>query len=84
MTNVKVKDEHNDSYGTVYKIKFSDYQDSYIGETDRNLNIRLTERKRATRYGDVNNHIFKKCFFIKELKSPADLHSDSIPGKHFT
>ena len=31
--------------------------DTYIGETDRNLNIRLTEHKRATRNGDINNHI---------------------------
>ncbi|KAL9972918.1 hypothetical protein ACROYT_G019312, partial [Oculina patagonica] len=30
---------------------------SYIGETGRNLNTRLTEHKRATRNGDVNNHI---------------------------
>ena len=30
---------------------------SYIGETGRNLSTRLTEHKRATRNGDVNNHI---------------------------
>ena len=30
---------------------------SYIGETGRNLKTRLTEHKRATRNGDVNNHI---------------------------
>ena len=30
---------------------------SYIGETRRNLNTRLTEHKLATRNGDVNNHI---------------------------
>ena len=29
---------------------------SYIGETGRNLNTRLTEHKWATRNGDVNNH----------------------------
>ena len=34
-----------------------DCQASYIGETDRNLSTRLTEHKRATRNGDVNNHI---------------------------
>ena len=28
-----------------------------IGETGRNLSTRLTEHKRATRNGDVNNHI---------------------------
>ena len=30
---------------------------SYIGETGRNLNTRLTEHKRATRNGYANNHI---------------------------
>ena len=29
----------------------------YIGETGRNLNVRLTEHKRATTNGDINNHI---------------------------
>ena len=28
-----------------------------IGETGRNLSTRLTEHKRATKNGDVNNHI---------------------------
>ena len=57
LTNVKDKDEPNDRQGTVYKIKCCDCQASYIGETGRNLNIRLTEHKRATKNGDVNNHI---------------------------
>ena len=43
--------------GAVYKIKFSDFQASYIDETARNLNTRLTEHKWATRNGDANNHI---------------------------
>ena len=30
---------------------------SAAGETGRNLNIWLTDRKRATRNGDINNHI---------------------------
>ena len=38
-------------------IKCSDCQAPYIGETGRNLRRRLTEHKRATRNGDVNNHI---------------------------
>ena len=58
LTNVKDRDEPNNRQGAVYKIKCSNCQASYIGETGRNLNTRLTaEYKRATRNGDVNNHI---------------------------
>ena len=57
LTNVKDKDEPNDRQGAVYKIKCCDFQASYTGETGRNLNIRLTEHKRVTKNGDVNNHI---------------------------
>ena len=57
LTNVKYRDEPNNRQGAVYKIKCSDCQASYIGETGRSLNTRLTEHKRATRNGDANNHI---------------------------
>ena len=57
LTNLKDRDEPNNRQGAVYKIKCSDCQASYIGETGRNLNTRLTEHKRATKNGDVNNHI---------------------------
>ncbi|KAL9972266.1 hypothetical protein ACROYT_G018545 [Oculina patagonica] len=57
LTNVKDRDEPNNRQGAIYKIKCSDCQVSYIGETGRNLTTRLTEHKRATRNGDVNNHI---------------------------
>ena len=57
LTNVKDKDEPSDRQGAVYKIKCCDCQVTYIGETGRNLNVRLTEHKRATRNGDINNHI---------------------------
>ena len=59
LTNVKDKDKPEDRQGAVYKIKCCDCQASYIGETGRNLSTRLTEHKRATRNGDVNNHIAK-------------------------
>ena len=56
-TNVKDKDKPEDSQGAVYKIKCCDCQASCIGETGRNLSRRLTEHKRTTKNGDVNNHI---------------------------
>ena len=55
LTNVKDRDEPNHRQGAVYKIKCCDCQATYIGESGRNLNIRLTEHKRATRNGDINN-----------------------------
>ena len=57
LTNVKDRDEPNNRQGAVYKVKCSDCQASYFGETGRNLNTRLTEHKRATRNGDASNHI---------------------------
>ena len=57
LTNAKDKDKPEDWQGAVYKIKCCDCQASYIGETGRNLSTRLTEHKRATRNGDVSNHI---------------------------
>ena len=57
LTNVEDREEPYIRQGAVYKIKCSDCQASYIGETDRNLNTRLFEHKRAMRNGDTNNHI---------------------------
>ena len=57
LMNVKDKDEPSDRRGAVYKIKCCNCQATYIGETGRNLNVRLTEHKQATRNGDINNHI---------------------------
>ena len=53
LTNVKRQGRTQQQTG----IKCSDCQASYIGETGRNLNTRLTEHKRATKNGDANNHI---------------------------
>ena len=65
LTNGKEKEESNDCQGAVYKIKCCDCQ-AYIGETGRNLNIRLTEHKRATKNGDVNNHIAEHHLHINQ------------------
>ena len=57
LTNVKDKEEPEDRPGAFYKIKCSDCQATYIGETDRNFSTPLNEHKRATKKGDVNNNI---------------------------
>ena len=57
LTKVKDKDKPEDIHGAVSKIKCCDCQASYIAATGGNLGTRLTENKRATRNGDVNNHI---------------------------
>ena len=57
LTDVKGKDKPEDRPGAVYKIHCSDCQATYIGETGRNLTTRLTEHKRATKKGDLNNNI---------------------------
>ena len=66
LTNVKGKDKPEDRPGAVYKIKYSDYQATYIGETCRNLTARLKEHNRATKKSDLSNNIaehrLKKLF----------------------
>ena len=57
LINVKDKDEPRNRQGAVYKINCSDCHASYIDETGGNLTTRLTEHKRASRKGDVNDHI---------------------------
>ena len=55
--NVKGKDNPEDRPGPVYKVHCSDCQATYIGETGRKLTTRLTEHKRTTKMGDLNNNI---------------------------
>ena len=57
LTNVKDKDEPKYRPGAVYKIKCTDCQATYIGETGRNSTTLLNEFKRATKKGDLNNNI---------------------------
>ena len=57
LTDVKGKDKPEDRPGAVCKIHCSDCQATYISETSRNLTTRLTEHKRATKKGDLNNNI---------------------------
>ena len=67
LTKVKDKDEPHRRQGAVCKIKCCDCQATYIGEAGRNLNVRLTEHKRATRNSDTNNHIAYLYFFTVNL-----------------
>ena len=69
LTNVKDKDKPKDRQGAVYKIKCCDCQASYIGETGRKLSTRVTEHKRATKNGDVNNHIAE--YHLNTKKGPS-------------
>ena len=57
LTNVKDKDEPKDRPGAVCKIKCSNCQVTYIGETGRNLTTRLNDHKWATKKDDLNNNI---------------------------
>ena len=57
LTDVNWKDKPEDRPGAVCKIHCSDGQATYIGETGRNLTMRLTEHKRATEKGDLSNNI---------------------------
>ena len=57
LTNDKDKDQSCNRQAIVYSIKCTDCQAIYIGETGRNLSTRLIEHKRATKNGDVGNHI---------------------------
>ena len=68
LTNVKDKDKPEERQG-------ADCQATYIGETaGRNLSTRLTEHKRATRNGDVNNHIAEHhAIYRRNIKSTGTL-----------
>jgi len=42
----------------------------YIGETGNYLNTRLTEHKRATRNGEINNHIAEQHLETNHRMTP--------------
>ena len=67
LTNVKDKDKPEDRQGAVYKIKCCNCQASYIGETGRNLSMRLTEHKCTMRIGDINESHCWALFMDKTL-----------------
>ena len=71
VTNVKGKDKSEDRPGAVYKIHCSDFQATYIGEIGRNLTTRLTEHKRATKKGDLNNNIAEHHLKASHAIDPA-------------
>ena len=73
LANVKDKDKPENRQGAVYKIKFCDCQATYIGETSRNFSTRLTERKQATKKGNVNNHIAEH-----HLQTKHQINWDSV------
>ena len=75
LTNVKDKDKPEDRPGAVYKIKCSDCQATYIGETGRNLTTRLNENKRATKKRDLNNNVARH-----HLKTSHIIDLDSATG----
>ena len=72
LTNVKDKDEPEDGPGAVYKIKCSNSQATYMGETSRTLTTRLNGHKQATKMGDLNNNIAEH-----HLKTSHTIHWDS-------
>ena len=79
LTNFKDKDEPEDRPGAVYKIKCSDCQATYIGETGRNLTTRLNEHERATKKGDLNNNIAEH-----QLKTSQTIDWDSATCLTYT
>ena len=68
-----------DRPGAVYKIQCSDYKATYIGETGRNLITQLTEHKRATKKGDLNNNIAEH-----HLKTSHAIDWDSATCDYYT
>ena len=73
LSNVKDKDKLEDRQGTVYKIKCCNCQASYIGETGRNLSMRLTEHKCAKRNGDFSKSHYWVLLLILWMKHQLGL-----------
>ena len=57
LTRVKTARPELRKKNVVYEVLCKDCERSYIGETGRNLQIRLTEHKAAVRRGDRRNGI---------------------------
>ena len=71
--NVKEKDGPKDRQGAVKQDQMLRLPGPYIGETGRNRSTRLTAHKRATRNGDVNNHIAEHHLRGRNIKSAGTL-----------
>ena len=78
LTNVNDKDQPNDRQGAMYRIKCTNFQSTYIGEIGTNLKTRLTEHKRATKSGDIRNHIPEHHRLRLNTKSTGTLLSASL------
>ena len=83
LTNVKDQDEPRNRQRAVNNINCSDFHASYIGETGRNLTTRLTEHKRATRKGDVNNHIAEHHRHTKHAIDWGSVHCLFFSNNYF-
>ena len=74
LTNVKDQDKLEDRQGAVYMIKCCNCQASYIGETGRNLSMRLIEHKCAKRNGDFSKSHYWVLLFLDETSTGTLRH----------
>ena len=59
LSHVKDRVDNFDKNSVVYKIPCNDCSSCYIGETSRQLHVRIGEHKSYIRYGNDNSQIFQ-------------------------